>query len=74
MQNSVGAHLQHDGRQHHRAGGGRFHVRVRQPGVQREQRHLDGECHEESQEQQHLLFGTETQLAAGQQVEDLGDS
>ena len=31
--------------------GGRFHVRVRQPGVQREKRHLDGERQRERREQ-----------------------
>ena len=41
-------------------GGGRLHVRVGQPGVQREQRHLDGEGDEEGQEQQHLLAAART--------------
>ena len=52
---SVGSHFQHDGGQHDGAGGGRFDVRVGQPGVQREQRNLDGEGEEEREEQQHLL-------------------
>ena len=46
--------------------GGRFHVRVGQPGVQREQRHLDREREEERQEQQHLLVRRERQAAAVQ--------
>ena len=48
---SVGAHLQQNARQNHRAGRGRFGVRVGQPGVEREHRHLDGKGEEESPEQ-----------------------
>ena len=51
-QDAVGAELQHHAGQNHRAGGGRFGVRVRQPGVQREQRHLDGKRQEEGAEEQ----------------------
>src|SRR5467141_3913467 len=51
---AVGAHLQQHARQHHRAGRGRFHVRIRQPGVQREKRHLDRKSEEERQEEEHL--------------------
>ena len=54
-QQSVGAHLQHHGRQHHGTGGGRLHVRIGQPGVQREQRNLDRERDEERQEQPELF-------------------
>ena len=60
----VGAHFQHDGGQHDGAGGGRFHVRVGQPGVQREERNLDGESHEEGQEEERFLRVREGDLAA----------
>ncbi len=53
---AVGAHFQHDGSQHNGTGGGRFHVRVGQPGVQREQRNFDGEGEEEGEEQQQFLL------------------
>jgi hypothetical protein len=50
-QQAVGAHLeQHSGEQHG-TGGGSFDVRVRQPGVEREERHLHGEGDEESEEE-----------------------
>ena len=42
-QEAVAAHLQHDGRQHHRTAGGRLHVGIRQPGMHRPHRHLDRE-------------------------------
>ena len=45
---AVAAELQHDGGQHHRAAGGRLHVRVRQPGVHRPHRHLHGEGQHEA--------------------------
>ena len=54
-QQPVGAHFQHYGRQHYRARGRSFDVRVRQPGVQREYRDFDGECDEEAEEQPQLL-------------------
>ena len=47
---AVGAHLQQDGRQDDGARSGRIGVRVRQPGVEREHRHLDREPEEERQE------------------------
>ena len=53
-QEAVGAHLQQDTCQDDRAGGGRFHVRIWQPGVQRPHRHLDGEGRGEGQEQPQL--------------------
>ena len=49
-QEAVGAHLQQNTGQDHRAGGGRFHMGVGQPGVEREHRHLDGEAQEERPE------------------------
>ena len=45
------AELEHDARQHHRAGGRRFDVRVGQPRMEREHRHLHGEREEEGAEQ-----------------------
>ena len=49
-QEAVRPHLQQDAGQHHRAGGGRLGVRVGQPGVEREHRHLHGEADEEGPE------------------------
>ena len=46
----VGAELQHHRREDHRTCGGRLGVGVRQPGVQREQRHLDCEGDGEADE------------------------
>ena len=54
-QEAVSAHFQHDGRQHHRAAGGRLDVRVGQPGVHRPHRHLHREGGEERQEDERLL-------------------
>src|SRR5580704_13328132 len=48
---AVGAELQHHSRENHRASCGRFGVRVWQPGVQREDRHFDGEREEEGAEE-----------------------
>ena len=48
---AVGTELQHYARENHGAGSGRFGVRVRQPCVQREQRHFNGEREEESAEE-----------------------
>ena len=53
---AVRAHLQQNAGQDHGAGRGRFGVRVRQPGVEREHRHLDGEREEEAPEQKHLQW------------------
>ena len=50
-QEPVGAELQHDAGQDHRAGRRGLGVGVGQPGVHREQRHLDGERDGEGQEQ-----------------------
>ena len=49
---AVGSHLQQNAGQDDGAGGGGFHVRVGQPGVEGEHRHFDGEGEEEAQEQQ----------------------
>ncbi len=68
-QETVGTQLQHDGGQHHRAACRRFHVGVRQPGVNRPHRHLDREGQEEGNEYQHLRHETERQLVPGHQIE-----
>ena len=50
-QQTVGSHLQQHAGQQDGTCRRRFHVRVRQPGVKREERNLDGERYEESEEQ-----------------------
>ena len=45
-QHAVGPHLQQHAGQHHGARCGRLDVRIRQPGVKREQRNLDREGYE----------------------------
>ena len=59
---AVGAHLQQHAGEDHRAGGRRFDVRVGQPGVEREQRHLDGERQREGQEEPELQVCRHRQL------------
>ena len=63
-QHAVGAHLQQDACQQDGASGGRFHVRVRQPGVEREQRNLHREGDEETEEEP-VCGGGETCYLAG---------
>jgi len=53
-QETVRPHLQQDGRQDHRTRRGRLDVRVRQPRVEREHRHLEGEGEEEGREEPQL--------------------
>jgi len=65
----VGPELQEDPRQDDRARGRSLDVRVRQPGVQREDRHLDGEGEREGGEQPELLRRGEGRLVQAQQVE-----
>ena len=48
---AVGAHLQQHAGEQHGAGGGRFHVGIRQPCVQREKRHFYGERDKEAEEE-----------------------
>ena len=48
---AVGSHLQQNACQNDGAGGGRFDVRIRQPGVEREHRDFDGESEEEGEEE-----------------------
>jgi hypothetical protein len=49
-QEAVRPHLQQHAGQNDGAGGGRLHVRVGQPGVEREHGHFDGEAQEEGPE------------------------
>ena len=63
---SVGTHLQHDRSQHEGTSGGRFHVRIGQPGVQREQRHFNGEGEEEGEEEQRFLSVRQSEAATGE--------
>src|SRR5579883_907599 len=51
---AVGAHFQEHAGQNDGAGGGRLDVRVREPGMQREERHLDGEGQEKGEEEEHF--------------------
>ncbi|OIQ72207.1 hypothetical protein GALL_461710 [mine drainage metagenome] len=51
---TVGAQLEHDGRQHHRASGRGLDVRVGQPGMHRPHRNLDREGEKEGDEYEHL--------------------
>ena len=51
---AVGAHFQQDRGQDHRAGGRRLDVGGRQPGVEREHRHLDREGQEKGEEDEYL--------------------
>ena len=75
-QEAVAADLQHDRRQDHRAAGRRLDVRVGQPGVDREHRHLHRERDQEGKEQPHLLLRIQRQRiqirqlpAAGLQIQ-----
>ena len=54
-QEAVGAELEHDAGEDHRAAGRRLDVGVGEPGVEREHRHLDGEGQREGAEQPELL-------------------
>ena len=60
-QEAVATHLQQDGRQDHRAAGGRLDVRIRQPGVHREHRHLHREGEQQREEDPALLGERERQ-------------
>ena len=51
---AVAAHLEQHARQEDRPGRRRLDVGQRQPGVEREHRHLDREAGQEQQEDQHL--------------------
>ena len=65
---AVGAELQQHAGEHYGTGRRCFHVCVRQPGVQREERHFDSEREKERQEQQHLRARLEHQLAIRQRL------
>ncbi len=56
---AVGAELQEDAGEDHRAARGRLDVGVRQPGVEGEHRHLDGESQREGREEPELLLQRE---------------
>ena len=66
---AVGPHLQHHAREDHRAGRGRLDVRVREPGVEREQRHLDRERQREREEEPELLVKGLRHVVELQQIE-----
>ena len=66
---AVGAHLQEHRGQDHRAAGGRRHVRIGQPGVEREERHLDGEGQGERREEPDLQVRRQLHPLQLQQVE-----
>ena len=51
---TIGAHLEQHAGEDHAAGGGRFHVRVGQPGMEREHGNLDRERSEKGEEEPHL--------------------
>ncbi len=53
-QEAVSAHLQQDARQNDRTGGGRFHMGVGQPRVQRPHGHFDGKGQRKGEEQPRL--------------------
>ena len=72
-QEAVGAELQHDAGQDHRAGRGRLGVRVGQPRVQREQRHLDRERDGEGEEQPARGGAGDDRLAVGERDEVEGE-
>ena len=59
-QKAVCAEFQRNRRQHHRAAGGRFHVRVGQPSVHREHRHFHRKRQEEGGKQN--LLGKQRNL------------
>jgi hypothetical protein len=51
---AVATHLEQHRGQDHRAGGGRFDVRIRQPGVEGEDRHFDRKGDGKGQEEQRV--------------------
>ncbi len=55
-QQSVSSHLQEHARQNHGACGRRFRVRVRQPGVKREERDFDAEREGKRQKEPELAW------------------
>ena len=71
-QEPVRPHLQEHGRQNHRACGRRVGVRVGQPGVEREHRHLDGEAEKEREKHPPLQVRRERVLLIARDVEAVG--
>ena len=69
---TVAAHLQHDGRQDDRSAGRCLNVRVRKPGVNRPHWHFDGESQQECNEDQLLLTQRQRQLHEVEKVEGAG--
>src|ERR1051326_3201257 len=61
-QESASSHLQQDGGQDHGAGRGRFHMRVGEPGVEGEHRHLDRKSDEEAPEDDVLELQRQIEL------------
>ena len=71
---AVGAHFQEDAGEHHGTGRGSFDVRVRQPGVEREERNFDGEGHEEGEEEKRFRAARQNECAgSGAHSESMGD-
>ena len=65
----IAAHLQHHAGQNDRPRRGGLHVGIGQPGVEREQRHLDGKRHREGQEEPVLQVVRHAQFVELQQIE-----
>ena len=70
-QETVAAKFKGNGRQHHGTTRWRLHVSIRQPGMHRPHRHLDGKRHEESQEDQDLRLEAERQLVVIHQLKTI---
>src|SRR5690625_939530 len=68
-QETVGAHLQENGGEDHRAAGGRLDVRIRQPCVDRHHRHLDRKRSEQAHENEYLWHEAQTEIVEIQDVE-----
>ena len=76
-QEAVGADLERNRRQHHRAAGGRFDVGIGQPGMHRPHRHLDPEREQKSEKHQRLrghaerggVPGLDIETAAGLKIQ-----
>jgi hypothetical protein len=71
-QKAVGAELQHDAGEDHRATGRRLDVGIGQPRVQREHRHLHGEGEREGGEEPALLHGAQRHVVEQAHVEGRG--
>ena len=69
---AVGAHLQQHGRQEHRPRGGRGGVGRRQPGVQREHRHLHRQAEHQQRRHEQLAVGGQRGSRAGGERPQVG--